>query len=53
MVTGEAVPLDLRIAQLPSRSMAIAVDLTIQIALLVGVCSCWPLLPAAAPTMPP
>jgi uncharacterized RDD family membrane protein YckC len=36
MVTGEAVPLDLRIAQLPSRSMAITVDLTIQIALLIG-----------------
>jgi uncharacterized RDD family membrane protein YckC len=34
MVTGEAVPLDLRIAQLPSRSMAIVVDLAIQIALL-------------------
>jgi uncharacterized RDD family membrane protein YckC len=36
MVTGEAVPLDLRIAQLPSRSMAITVDLTIQIGLLIG-----------------
>jgi uncharacterized RDD family membrane protein YckC len=34
-VTGEAVPLDLRIAQLPSRSMAIVVDLVVQL-LLIG-----------------
>ena len=34
-VTGEAVPLDLRIAQLPSRSMAITVDLLVQILLIV------------------
>jgi uncharacterized RDD family membrane protein YckC len=34
-VTGEAVPLDLRIAQLPSRSMAIAIDLAVQLTLVV------------------
>jgi uncharacterized RDD family membrane protein YckC len=35
-VTGEAVPLDLRIAQLPSRSMAITVDVAVQALLIAG-----------------
>ena len=34
-VTGEAVPLDLRIAQLPSRSMAITLDLLVQVLLIM------------------
>jgi uncharacterized RDD family membrane protein YckC len=35
LITGDAVTLDLRIAGLPSRSLALAVDLTIQVALLM------------------
>ncbi|MEZ5117148.1 MAG: RDD family protein [Candidatus Nanopelagicales bacterium] len=37
LVTGEAVPLELRLAKLPSRMLALAVDLSIQIAILVAV----------------
>ena len=36
LVTGEAVPVDLRIAQLPSRMIAFSVDAIMQIALLVA-----------------
>jgi uncharacterized RDD family membrane protein YckC len=35
-ITGEAVPLDLRIAQLPSRALAIVVDLLVQYLLILG-----------------
>jgi uncharacterized RDD family membrane protein YckC len=35
LITGDAITLDLRIAGLPSRSLALAVDLTIQVALLM------------------
>jgi uncharacterized RDD family membrane protein YckC len=35
LITGDAITLDLRIAGLPSRSLALAVDLTIQVALLL------------------
>ena len=35
LITGDAITLDLRIAGLPSRSLALAVDLTIQVGLLV------------------
>jgi uncharacterized RDD family membrane protein YckC len=35
LITGDAVTLDLRIAGLPSRSLALAVDLTVQVALLM------------------
>lgn len=36
-VTGEAVALDLRVARLPSRTMALAIDLLIQVPLLIAV----------------
>lgn len=36
-VTGEAVALDLRLAQLPSRMLALALDLLVQLAALVAV----------------
>ena len=36
LITGDAITLDLRIAGLPSRSLALAVDLTIQVGLLVA-----------------
>ena len=35
LITGDAITLDLRIAGLPSRSLALAVDVTIQVGLLV------------------
>ena len=35
LITGDAITLDLRIAGLPSRSLALAVDLTIQVGLLM------------------
>jgi uncharacterized RDD family membrane protein YckC len=35
LITGDAITLDLRIAGLPSRSLALAVDLTIQVTLLM------------------
>ncbi len=35
LITGDAVSLDLRIAGLPSRTLALAVDVTLQVALLV------------------
>ncbi len=35
LITGDAVTLDLRIAGLPSRSLALAVDLTLQVLLLL------------------
>ncbi|HEX6886536.1 MAG TPA: RDD family protein [Candidatus Nanopelagicales bacterium] len=34
LVTGDAVPLDLRVAGLPSRTLALALDVAIQVALL-------------------
>lgn len=36
LITGDAVTLDLRIAGLPSRSLALAVDITVQVLLLVA-----------------
>ena len=36
LITGDAITLDLRIAGLPSRSLALAVDLTIQVGLLMA-----------------
>lgn len=36
LITGDAVTLDLRVAGLPSRSLALAVDLAVQFALLLG-----------------
>lgn len=36
LITGDGVTLDLRIAGLPSRSLALAVDLTVQVTLLVA-----------------
>ena len=36
LITGDAVTLDLRIAGLPSRSLALAVDLTLQVLLLLA-----------------
>jgi len=36
MVTGEAVPLDVRLAQLPSRAMAITVDIAVQLMLIAA-----------------
>jgi uncharacterized RDD family membrane protein YckC len=36
VVTGEAVALDLRIAQLPSRALGLMIDLVIQVIMLVG-----------------
>ncbi|HSO05437.1 MAG TPA: RDD family protein [Candidatus Limnocylindrales bacterium] len=35
LITGDAITLDLRIAGLPSRSLALAIDLTIQVGLLL------------------
>ncbi len=37
VVTGEAVPLELRLAKWPGRSLAVAIDLVVQIVLLVVV----------------
>lgn len=37
VVTGEAVALDLRHARLPSRALAILIDVTLQVAALVGL----------------
>jgi uncharacterized RDD family membrane protein YckC len=36
LITGDAITLDLRIAGLPSRSLALAVDVTIQVGLLMA-----------------
>ncbi len=36
LITGDAVPLDLRIAELPSRSLALVVDLAVQLGLLLA-----------------
>ena len=36
LVTGDAVVLELRLAKLASRSLALAIDLTVQVVLLVG-----------------
>ncbi|MEO6821709.1 MAG: RDD family protein, partial [Candidatus Nanopelagicales bacterium] len=42
-VIGEAVALDLRVAQLPSRTLALAIDLLVQVPLLilVSVLAAW------------
>ncbi len=37
LVTGEAVVLDLRLAKLPSRAIAISIDLFVQVSLLYGM----------------
>lgn len=37
LVTGEAVPVDLRIARLPSRGLAFGIDAAVQLAALAGV----------------
>jgi uncharacterized RDD family membrane protein YckC len=36
VVSGEAVVLELRLAKLPSRSLAVSIDLTLQVGLLLG-----------------
>ncbi len=36
LITGDAVTLDLRIAGLPSRTLALAVDVTLQVLLLMA-----------------
>ncbi len=37
LVTGEAVPLELRLARLPSRMLSLSIDLTLQFAALFGL----------------
>ncbi|GII75397.1 hypothetical protein Sru01_03790 [Sphaerisporangium rufum] len=37
VVTGEAVVLEVRVAQLPSRAVALAIDIALQIAALIGL----------------
>ena len=41
LVTGEAVVLDLRLARLPSRAVAISHSLFVQVCMLQGSCSWW------------
>lgn len=40
VVTGEAVVVEVRVAQLPSRAAALLIDMTVQVLTLLGV-SCW------------